>query len=53
MLGLIALYLYLNRADAIRFVITLFILYLVYTVFEVRWLLRLNRVVQAEMRQGK
>lgn len=53
MLGLIALYLYLNRADAIRFVITLFLLYIVYTLFEVRWLLRLNRVVQAEMRQGK
>lgn len=53
LLGMIALYLYLNKTDAIRFVITLFILYLVYTVFEVRWLLRLNRVVQAEMRQGK
>jgi len=45
LLAVIAAYLYFFRDDAIRFTITLFILYLVYTVFEVIWLLRINKPI--------
>jgi len=43
LLAVIAVYLYFFRDDAIRFAVTLFVLYLVYTVFEVIWLLRINK----------
>jgi len=45
LLSLIAVYLYFFRDDAIRFAATLFILYLIYTFFEVIWLLKINKPV--------
>jgi hypothetical protein len=43
LLVVITLYMFFFRSDAIRFVITMFVLYLVYTVFEVIWLLKINK----------
>jgi hypothetical protein len=43
LLIIITVYIYFNRNDAFRFGITMCLLYLVYTVFEVLWLLRLNK----------
>jgi hypothetical protein len=44
LLGAIALYVYFFRNDAIRFVITIFILYITYTLLEVIWLLRIQKM---------
>jgi hypothetical protein len=38
-----AIYIFFFRSDAIRFAITVFVLYIIYTVLEVRWLLKMNR----------
>jgi hypothetical protein len=43
LLTIITVYVYFNRADAIRFVLSICLLYLVYTVFEVYWLLKINK----------
>ena len=40
----ISTYAFLYREDAIRFTVSLFVLYLIYTVFEVRWLLKISRM---------
>ena len=40
----ISAYAFLYREDAIRFTVSLFVLYLIYTVFEVRWLLKISRM---------
>ena len=44
LLIIITVYLYFNKADAIRFVVSMFILYLAYTFLEVYWLLRINKL---------
>jgi hypothetical protein len=43
LLTIITVYVYFYRDDAIRFVISVCLLYLVYTVFEVNWLLKINK----------
>lgn len=43
MLSVVAVYVYLNKSDAIRFVITMFVLYLVYTLLEITSLLKFNK----------
>jgi hypothetical protein len=43
LLILITVYVYFFRQDAIRFVIATCLLYLVYTVFEVYWLLKISK----------
>ena len=44
LLVIITVYVYFFRNDAIRFVVTMFVLYLIYTVFEVYWLLKINKI---------
>jgi hypothetical protein len=44
LLGIITIYLFINRDDAIRFALTMFVLYLLYSVFEVLWLLKINKL---------
>lgn len=44
LLVIITVYLYFNKADAIRFVISIFVLYLAYTFLEVFWLLKINKL---------
>jgi hypothetical protein len=43
LLVVITVYIYFFRNDAFRFVVTVCLLYLVYTVFEVYWLLKINK----------
>ncbi len=43
LLIMITFYLYFFRNDAIRFVISIFVLYLVYTLMEVIWLLKISK----------
>lgn len=43
MLSVVAVYVYLNKSDAIRFVITMFVLYLAYTLLEITSLLKFNK----------
>ncbi len=44
LLIVISFYAYNYRSDAIRFTITMFALYLIYTIFEVFWLLKISRM---------
>ncbi|MBK7212289.1 MAG: hypothetical protein IPH88_03100 [Bacteroidales bacterium] len=44
MLTVVAVYVYLHKSDAIRFVITMFVLYLAYTLLEITALLKFNKV---------
>lgn len=44
LLGIITVYLFINKDDAIRFAVSIFILYLIYSSFEVLWLLKINRL---------
>jgi len=53
LLTVIAVYLFIRREDAIRFVAAMFVLYLAYTGFEVRWLLRFNKESTANKGQQK
>ncbi|NVO19763.1 MAG: hypothetical protein HXX13_08685 [Bacteroidetes bacterium] len=43
LLIVITIYLYFRKEDAFRFVVTTCVLYLVYTIFEVFWLLKINK----------
>lgn len=43
LLGIITVYLFINKDDAIRFAVSIFILYLIYSAFEVLWLLKINK----------
>ena len=44
LLVIITVYVYFFRNDAIRFVATILVLYMVYTVLEVYWLLKINKI---------
>ncbi|MBK7029220.1 MAG: hypothetical protein IPH45_08385 [Bacteroidales bacterium] len=44
LLVLITFYLYFFKTDAIRFVISIFVLYIVYTLLEVIWLLKISKM---------
>lgn len=44
MLSVVAVYVYLNKTDAVRFVITMFVIYLAYSFLEINALLKFNKV---------
>jgi len=48
MLGIMTVYLFLNKEDAVRFAVSMFVLYLVYATFEVLWLLKINKLNRGE-----